>query len=76
LVRVDVLTEWPTIPYKPAVEAVIGYKPASEAEKGYRAAGDSGGIIYYIFNVTIANKFRKLEDLFIYLLNRTDESLK
>jgi len=76
LVRVDVITEWPTIPYKPADEAVIGYKPASEAEKGYRAAGDSGGIIYYIFNVTIANKFRKLEDLFIYLLNRTDESLK
>jgi WD40 repeat protein len=76
LVRVDVLTEWPTIPYKPAIEAVIGYKPTSEAEKGYRAAGDSGGIIYYIFNVTIANKFRKLEDLFIYLLNRTDESLK
>ena len=76
LIRVDVLTEWPTIPYKPADEAVIGYKPASEAEKGYRAAGDSGGLIYYIFNVTIANKFRKLEDLFIYLLNRTDESLK
>jgi len=76
LIRVDVLTEWPTIPYKPADEAVIGYKPASEAEKGYRAAGDSGGIIYYVFNVTIANKFRKLEDLFIYLLNRTDESLK
>jgi WD40 repeat protein len=76
LIRVDVITEWPTIPYKPADEAVIGYKPASEAEKGYRAAGDSGGIIYYIFNVTIANKFRKLEDLFIYLLNRTDESLK
>jgi len=76
LVRVDVLTEWPTIPYKPADEAVIGYKPASEAEKGYRAASDSGGFIYYIFNVTIANKFRKLEDLFIYLLNRTDESLK
>ena len=76
LVRVDVLTEYPTIPYKPATEAEIGYKPASEAEKGYRAAGDSGGIIYYIFNVTIANKFRKLEDLFIYLLNRTDESVK
>jgi len=76
LVRVDVLTEWPTIPYKPADQAEIGYKPASEAEKGYRAAGDSGGIIYYIFNVTIANKFKKLEDLFIYLLNRTDESLK
>lgn len=76
LVRVDVLTEWPTIPYKPADQAEIGYKPASEAEKGYRAARDSGGIIYYIFNVTIANKFRKLEDLFIYLLNRTDESIK
>lgn len=76
LVRVDVLTEWPTIPYKPAAEAEIGYKPASEAEKGYRSAGDSGGIIYYIFNVTIANKFKKLEDLFIYLLNRTDESVK
>jgi len=76
LVRVDVITEFPTIPYKPADQAVIGYKPASEAEKGYRAAGDSGGLIYYIFNVTIANKFKKLEDLFIYLLNRTDESLK
>ena len=75
LARVDVITEYPTIPYKPADEAVIGYKPASEAEKGYRLAGDSGGIIYYIFNVTIANKFRKLEDLFIYLLARTDESL-
>ena len=76
LVRVDVLTEFPTIPYKPAAEAEIGYKPASEAEKGYRAAGDSGGIIYYIFNVTIANKFKKLEDLFIYLLGRADESVK
>ena len=76
LVRVDVLTEWPTIPYKPAAEAEIGYKPASEAEEGYRAAGDSGGVIYYIFNVTIANKFKKLEDLFLYLLNRTDESIK
>ena len=76
LVRVDVITEYPTIPYKPADQAEIGYKPASEAEKGYRAAGDSGNIIYYIFNVTIANKFKKLEDLFIYLLNRTDESLK
>ena len=76
LVRVDVITEFPTIPYKPADQAEIGYKPASEAEKGYRAAGGSGNIIYYIFNVTIANKFKKLEDLFIYLLNRTDESLK
>jgi len=76
LVRVDVITEWPTIPYKPADQAEIGYKPASEAEKGYRAAGDSGGIIYYIFNVTIANKFKKLEDLFLYLLNRADESVK
>ncbi len=76
LVRVDVITEWPTITYKPAAEAKIGYKPASEAEEGYRAAGDSGDIIYYIFNVTIANKFKKLEDLFIYLLNRADESLK
>jgi len=76
LVRVDVITEYPTIPYKPAAEAEIGYKPASEAEEGYRRAGDSGGIIHYIFNVTIANKFKKLEDLFIYLLNRTDESLK
>ncbi|MBA7522471.1 hypothetical protein ES705_14590 [subsurface metagenome] len=75
LTRVDVVTEYPSIPYKPADEAVIGYKPASEAEKGYRLAGDSGGFIYYIFNVTIANKFRKLEDLFLYLLTRTDESL-
>ena len=76
LVRVDVLTEWPTIPYKPADQAEIGYKPAAEAEIPYRAAGDSGNIIYYIFNVTIANKFKKLEDLFIHLLSRTDESLK
>ncbi len=76
LIRVDVLTEWPTIPYKPAAKAKIGYKPASEAEKEYRLAGDSGGIIYYIFNVTIANKFKKLEDLFIYLLGRADESVK
>ncbi|GAI98472.1 unnamed protein product, partial [marine sediment metagenome] len=75
LVRVDVVTEWPTIPYKPVDEAKIGYQPASEAEKGYRLAGDSGGFIYYIFNVTIANKFKKLEDLFLYLLARTDESL-
>jgi len=74
LVRVDVITEWPTIPYKPADEAVIGYKPASEAEIPYRAAGDSGNIIYYIFNVTIANKFKKLEDLFLHLLTRSEES--
>ena len=76
LIRIDVLTEWPTIPYKPAAEAKIGYKPAIEAEIPYRAAGDSGGVIYYIFNVTIANKFKKLEDLFIYLLGRADESVK
>jgi hypothetical protein len=75
LVRVDVLTEWPTIPYKPADEAVIGYKPADEAEIPYKPA-DTGEIIYYIFNVTIANRFRKLEDLFIYLLGRADESVK
>ena len=65
MIRVNVLTEWPTIPYKPATKAEIGYKPASEADKGYRSVSGSN-IIYYIFNVTIANKFKKLEDLFIY----------
>ena len=69
LMRVDVIPEYPLLFYAPAAEAVIGYKPAAEAEKGY-----GGEIIYYIFNVTIANKFKRLEDLFIYLLNRTNES--
>ncbi len=78
LVRVDVIEYYGTaeIPYKPADEAVIGYKPADEAEVPYKPADSGGEIIYYIFNVTIANKFKKLEDLFIYLLNRADESLK
>jgi len=78
LVRVDVIEYYGTaeVPYKPAAEAVIGYKPAAEAEVPYRPADSGGEIIYYIFNVTIANKFRKLEDLFIYLLGRADESIK
>ena len=78
LIRVDVIEYYGTaeVPYKPVAEAVIGYKPAAEAEVPYKPADGGGEIIYYIFNVTIANKFRKLEDLFIYLLNRTNESLK
>ena len=78
LVRVDVIEYYGAaeVPYKPAAEAVIGYKPAAEAEVPYKPADSGGEIIYYIFNVTIANKFKKLEDLFIYLLNRTDENIK
>jgi len=78
LVRVDVIEYYGAaeVPYKPAAEAVIGYKPAAEAEVPYKPADSGGEIIYYIFSVTIANKFRKLEDLFIYLLGRADESIK
>ena len=78
LVRVDVIEYYGTaeVPYKPAAEAVIGYKPATEAEVPYKPADSGGEVIYYIFNVTIANKFKKLEDLFIYLLGRADESVK
>ncbi|MBA7591669.1 hypothetical protein ES708_33829 [subsurface metagenome] len=37
---------------------------------------DTGGAaIVYVYQVTIANKFRKLEDLFLHLLNKTDVSL-
>ena len=78
LVRVDVIKYYGTaeVLYKPAAEAVIGYKPAAEAEVPYKPANSGGEIIYYIFNVTIANKFKKLEDLFLYLLQRADESIK
>ena len=78
LIRVDVIEYYGTaeVPYKPAAEAVIGYKPAAEAEVPYKPADSGGELIYYVFNVTIANKFRKLEDLFIYLLNRANESSK
>jgi len=76
LIRVDVIEYYGTaeVPYKPAAEAVIGYKPAAEAEVPYKLADSGGEIIYYVFNVTIANKFRKLEDLFLYLLSRSEES--
>jgi len=75
LIRVDVITEYPHIPYKPAAEAVIGYKPADEAEEGYRSATGSE-IIYYIYQVTIATKLKGLEDLLLGLLYRGSESLK
>ena len=75
LVRVDVITEYAKIPYKPAAEAVIGYKPAATAEEEYRNVSGSE-IIYYIFNITIATNLKKLEDLFLYLLAKADESLK
>jgi hypothetical protein len=75
LIRVDAWIEYPTIPYKPAAEAVIGNKPAVTAEKEYRVVLSSE-FIYYIFNVTIATNLKKLEDLFLYLLNKVDESLK
>lgn len=75
LIRVDAWIEYPIIPYKPAAEAVIGYKPAVTAEKEYRVVLGSE-FIYYIFNVTIATNLKKLEDLFLYLLNKVDESLK
>lgn len=71
----DAWIEYPTIPYKPAAEAVIGYKPAVTAEKEYRVVLGSE-FIYYIFNVTIATNLKKLEDLFLCLLNKVDESLK
>ncbi|GAI94677.1 unnamed protein product, partial [marine sediment metagenome] len=75
LVRVDVITEYPTIPYKPAATATIGYQPAADAEKEYRSVAGSE-IIYYVYQVTIATKLKGLEDLLLQLLYHSNESLK
>jgi hypothetical protein len=75
LIRVDVFTEYPYIPYKPAATATIGYKPAADAEEEYRSA-TTGEVIYYVYNVTIATKLKGLEDLLLQLLYQSSESLK
>ena len=74
LVRVDVFTEYPHIPYKPAATATIGYKPAESATEEYRSV--TGEVIYYVYNVTIATKLKGLEDLLLQLLYQSSESLK
>jgi len=74
LVRVDVSTEYPHIPYKPAATAIIGYKPAT-AEEEYRSAV-TGEVIHYVYQVTIATKLKGLEDLLLQLLYQSSESLK
>ena len=75
LVRVDVVTEYPKIPYKPAATATVGYKPATDAEIPYRTV-EGSEVIYYIYQVTIATKLKGLEDLLLQLLYQSSESLK
>lgn len=75
LVRVDVITEYPKITYKPATTATIGYKPAADAEIPYRAA-EGEEVIYYVYNVTIATKFKGLGNLLLSLLYHSNLSLK
>ena len=75
LIRVDVVTEYAKIPYKPAATATIGYKPAADAEIPYRAV-EGSEIIYYVYQVTIATKLKGLEDLLLQLLYQSSESLK
>ena len=75
LIRVDTVTEYPEISYKPATTATIGYKPAADAEIPYRAV-EGSEIIYYVYQVTIATKLKGLEDLLLQLLYQSSESLK
>jgi hypothetical protein len=75
LTKVDVIVEYPIIGYKPAASATIGYKPAASAEIPYRSV-DGSGIVYYVYEVTIATKLKGLEDLLKELLYRSNESIK
>jgi len=75
LVRVDVITEYPGILYKPAATATIGYKPAATAEIPYKPIAGME-VIYYVYQVTIATKLKGLEDLLLQLLYQSSESLK